>query len=99
MNSKKSIWVTGLFLAIATCMGASGCHYGRDTAGRPGMETGDGMPGSTTATKEGTGDPKVGSGRGQVGTDAKPQSSETDQPTSTGEKGDATGGKPDLQQK
>ena len=92
-KSATSICFAGLLLAGALCLGTAGCHYDRNTAGRPGAEEGDGMVGSTVATKEGTGDPKVGSGRGQVGTDAPPRSSETDQPNSQGEKGDATGGK------
>ena len=94
MKPIPSISLVGLTLAAAACLGTVGCHYDRDTAGKPDAEQGDGLPGSTTATKEGTGDPNVGSGRGQVGTDAPPRSSSTGQPTSSGEKGDATGGKP-----
>ena len=94
MKSTKSICLTGLMLAVVSCLGTAGCHYDRDTAGRPDAERGDGLPGSTVATKEGTGDPSVGSGRGEVGTDAPPRSTATDQPNSNGEKGDATGGKP-----
>ncbi len=96
MKSIRSIWLTGLLLAGVASLGNMGCHYDRDTAGRPDAEKGDGLPGSTVATKEGTGDSHVGSGRGQVGTDAPPRSTATDQPNSSGEKGDATGGRPDL---
>ncbi len=93
MKPIRSICLLGLPLAFALCLGTSGCHYDRDTAGRPDAEKGDGLPGSTVATREGTGDPKVGAGRGQVGTDAPPRAESTGAPTSTGEKGDATGGK------
>lgn len=78
---------------MAACLGSAGCHYDRDTAGRPDAEEGDGTPGSVTATKAGTGDSKVGSGRGQVGTDAPPRSNSTGAPNGEGERGDATGGK------
>lgn len=60
-------------LLFAAYVGTSACHIANATAGRPDAERGDGQPGSVTATKEGTGDPKVGSGRGQVGTDAPPK--------------------------
>jgi hypothetical protein len=60
-------------LLFATFLATSGCHMANATAGRPDAEAGDGIPGSVTASKEGTGDPKVGSGRGQVGTDAPPK--------------------------
>lgn len=93
-KSAKSICVTSLLLAAGLCLATPGCHYDRQTAGHLGAEDGEGQPGSTNATKEGTGDPHVGSGQGQVGTDAPPRSKSTEQPTGTGEKGDATGGRP-----
>ncbi len=99
MRSRKSFLAAAAFLIGGVCLGTTGCHYDRDTAGRPDAERGDGEVGSTAYTKEGTGDPKVGAGRGQVGTDAPPKSNETDQPTDSGAKGDATGGNPDLKQK
>lgn len=71
----------------------TGCHYDRETAGRPDAEAGNGLDGSVTATKEGTGDPTVGSGRGQVGTDAPEKRSNTEAPTDTGEHPDASGGR------
>ncbi len=61
-----------LILSLLGGLGLTGCHYGRETAGRPIAES-EGKVGSTVATKEGTGDPKVGSGAGQVGTDAQPK--------------------------
>jgi hypothetical protein len=60
-------------LLFATTLGTTGCHIANATAGRPAAEDGDGIPGSVTASKAGTGDPSVGSGRGQVGTDAPPK--------------------------
>jgi hypothetical protein len=99
MRSTKSLLAAAAFLLAGVSLGAVGCHYDRDTAGRPDAERGDGELGSTAYTKEGTGDPKVGEGRGQVGTDARPKSNSTDQPVDSGAKGDATGGNPDLKQK
>jgi hypothetical protein len=60
-------------LLFGTYLGTTGCHIANATAGRPDAERGDGLPGSVTASKAGTGDPSVGSGRGQVGTDAPPK--------------------------
>ena len=99
MRSTKALLAAAAFFSVGICLGTTGCHYDRNTAGRPDAERGDGELGSNTYTHEGTGDPKVGSGRGQVGTDAPPRSNATDQPTSSGAKGDATGGNPDLKQK
>jgi hypothetical protein len=67
---KTICFVALLFAATA------GCHISNETAGRPDAERGDGTPGSVVASKEGTGDPSVGSGRGQVGTDAPPKHEE-----------------------
>ena len=90
---KKAISIGGLLFCLAAYLSTTGCHISNHTAGRPDSEQGDGLDGSVTATKEGTGDPKVGSGRGQVGTDAPPLSESTSAPTSTGEHSDATQGK------
>ena len=77
---RKTICVAGLFFTTIAYVGTVGCHLANHTAGRPGTEAGDGIPGSVTASKEGTGDPKVGSGRGQVGTDAPAKPEATDTP-------------------
>jgi hypothetical protein len=82
MKRPSTLWATALLLA-GTAVGTVGCHYDRDTAGRPDAEKGDGLDGSVTATKEGTGDPKVGSGRGQVGTDAPARPSDAQPPNSS----------------
>ncbi len=76
------MWAAALLVAGISA-GTVGCHYARDTAGRPGAEEGNGLDGSVTATKEGTGDPKVGSGRGQVGTDAPARPSDAQPPDSS----------------
>lgn len=67
-------------LLFATSLATSGCHIANATAGRPDAEQGDGVPGSVTASKAGTGDPSVGSGRGQVGTDAPPKDEKAEAP-------------------
>lgn len=70
MRTSKAIWLAcGLALTVM-CLSGTGCHVANHTAGRPGVEDGDGLEGSVTATKEGTGDKSVGAGEGQVGTNA-----------------------------
>lgn len=81
MRTPRALCRTGLLAVVAAVLTNMGCHIANHTAGRPGVENGDGLQGSVVATKEGTGDPSVGSGRGQVGTDAPPRNPEkTSQP-------------------
>ena len=69
MKLTSSIGLAGMLLCAGLYLGTTGCHYDGHTAGRPSAEE-NATPGSTAASKEGTGDPAVGSGAGQVGTDA-----------------------------
>lgn len=78
MRTSKAIRLAGLLAVAAVCFANMGCHIANHTAGRPGVENGDGMEGSVVATKEGTGDSRVGSGEGQVGTDAPARNPEKD---------------------